>query len=85
MAFQETGAWFQGGWLQPGIAQILNATRKPEAILNSEQWSSMHKLAAQTIERRGGDTITVIANEAISGQAVADSLAFAARRNNRRS
>ena len=75
----------QGGWLQPGISQILNATRKPEAILNSEQWSSMHKLAAQTIERRGGDTITVIANEAISGQAVADSLAFAARRNNRRS
>jgi hypothetical protein len=35
----------QGGYLQPGLSTILNRTRKPEAILNSQQWSDIHKLA----------------------------------------
>jgi hypothetical protein len=35
----------QGGYLQPGLSTILNRTRKPEAILNSQQWADIHKLA----------------------------------------
>lgn len=34
-----------GGVLNPGLSAIMNNTRKPEAILNSTQWSDIHKLA----------------------------------------
>lgn len=35
----------QGGVLQPGLSTILNRTRKPEAILNQQQWADISKLA----------------------------------------
>lgn len=34
----------QGGVLQPGTHQVTNRTRKPEAILNPQQWSSVDRL-----------------------------------------
>jgi len=41
----------QGGVLPPGLSQVVNRTRKPEAILNPQQWSDIHRLAT-----RGADT-----------------------------
>lgn len=35
----------QGGVIQPGLTQVLNRTRKPEALLNPQQWSDIHQLA----------------------------------------
>lgn len=37
----------QGGVLHPGLSTVLNATRKPEAILNSQQWADIRQLAAR--------------------------------------
>jgi hypothetical protein len=34
-----------GGVLNPGLSSIVNATRKPEAILTARQWSDIHRLA----------------------------------------
>lgn len=34
-----------GGVLNPGLSSIVNATRKPEAILNAQQWADIHRLA----------------------------------------
>jgi hypothetical protein len=45
----------QGGYLQPGLSTILNRTRKPEAILNSQQWSDIHKLALSNSGGGRGD------------------------------
>ena len=42
----------EGGVLNPGLSSIVNATRKPEAILNAQQWSDMHRLA--TVNAGGG-------------------------------
>ena len=39
----------QGGVLHPGLTTVLNATRKPEAILNSQQWADIHQLAARGV------------------------------------
>lgn len=41
----------QGGVLNPGLSMIMNATRKPEAILNQQQWTDIHQLA---MARSGG-------------------------------
>ena len=35
----------QGGVLPPGLSQVVNRTRKPEAILNPQQWADIHHLA----------------------------------------
>jgi hypothetical protein len=37
----------QGGILPPGLSQVVNRTRKPEYILNPQQWSDIHKLATR--------------------------------------
>jgi hypothetical protein len=37
----------QGGIVEPGLSQIVNRTRKPEALLNPQQWSDISQLAAQ--------------------------------------
>lgn len=47
----------QGGVLNPGLSAIVNKTRKPEAILNSQQWSDIHRLATAGGSRGGGDII----------------------------
>jgi hypothetical protein len=43
-----------GGVLNPGLSSIMNATRKPEAILTSQQWADIHKLAVGDGGSRGG-------------------------------
>ena len=35
----------QGGVVHPGVSTIVNKTRKPEALLNPQQWSDISKLA----------------------------------------
>lgn len=50
----------QGGVLQPGLSTILNRTGKPEAILNSQQWADISKLALST--DGGGRNITINGN-----------------------
>ncbi|QDF19527.1 tail length tape measure protein [Arthrobacter phage Kumotta] len=35
----------QGGILPPGLSSVMNRTRKPEYILNPQQWSDIHQLA----------------------------------------
>jgi len=37
----------QGGVIEPGLTQVLNRTRKPEALLNPQQWATMHELATR--------------------------------------
>jgi tape measure domain-containing protein len=31
----------QGGWLQPGMTQVINNTGRPEPVLNPEQWAAL--------------------------------------------
>jgi hypothetical protein len=39
-AHEMSAGWYdQGGWLAPGYQTILNATRKPEAVLTGAQWA----------------------------------------------
>lgn len=40
-------AYDQGGWLMPGVQQIVNATGAPEAVLNPQQWRDVSLLAKQ--------------------------------------
>lgn len=44
----------QGGVLHPGLSAVLNSTRKPEAILNSQQWADIHQLATLNSSREAG-------------------------------
>lgn len=43
-----------GGVLNPGLSSIMNATRKPEAILTAQQWSDIHTLATRGAAVGGG-------------------------------
>ncbi|TLM87275.1 M23 family metallopeptidase [Pseudarthrobacter sp. NamE5] len=45
-----------GGVLNPGLSSIMNATRKPEAILTAQQWSDISTLAARGGGAGGGFT-----------------------------
>jgi tape measure domain-containing protein len=47
----------QGGVLPPGLSQVVNRTRKPEAILNPQQWADIHRLAIGEGSGRGGVNI----------------------------
>ena len=49
----------QGGILRPGLSQIMNATRQPEAILTQRQWADISYLATQRGGGDGGDTWNV--------------------------
>jgi hypothetical protein len=46
-----------GGVLNPGLSSIVNATRKPEAILNAQQWSDIHRLATTGNGGGRGDVV----------------------------
>ena len=43
-----------GGTLPPGISQVVNASRKPEAVLSNSQWQAIYAAA------RGGDSPAVV-------------------------
>ncbi|QSZ47233.1 peptidoglycan DD-metalloendopeptidase family protein [Arthrobacter sp. D5-1] len=45
-----------GGILNPGLSQIMNATRKPEYILNDRQWDAAYRALQQTQGPGRGDT-----------------------------
>lgn len=45
-----------GGILNPGLSSIVNATRKPEYILNDKQWDTAYR-AMQQSQGHGGDII----------------------------
>jgi hypothetical protein len=42
---QRTGWYDNGGWLQPGLTLAYNASRKPEPVLSSQQWSDISATA----------------------------------------
>lgn len=48
-----------GGWLQPGVSTIVNKTRKPEAILNPNQWDTVTKAVDQSVSGSMGGSGTV--------------------------
>jgi tape measure domain-containing protein len=43
----------RGGVLPPGVSQVVNSTRQPEAILNPQQWRDVSTLAARGATGRG--------------------------------
>ena len=47
----------QGGVLPPGLSQVVNRTRKPEAILNPQQWADISRLASLGAGGGRGDVI----------------------------
>lgn len=56
-------AYDQGGYLQPGVQQVVNATGKPEPVLTAPQWSAveqqsdvMRQLVSQANTLGGGNT-----------------------------
>lgn len=44
-AMDKPGGYDAGGWLPPGYNTIYNGTRRPEAILNGDQWDVMRRAA----------------------------------------
>ncbi|MDR2256972.1 MAG: peptidoglycan DD-metalloendopeptidase family protein [Arthrobacter sp.] len=50
----------QGGWLKPGLTSVLNATRRPEAILNPSQWRAAEAAINLAVQGQGfPDTLTL--------------------------
>nr|WP_239541689.1 peptidoglycan DD-metalloendopeptidase family protein [Pseudoglutamicibacter cumminsii] len=49
-----------GGWLKPGLSTIMNATRKPEAILNPSQWRAAQRAINHTINNNQGGVPSVV-------------------------
>lgn len=72
-----------GGVLPPGLTSILNNTRKPEAILNPAQWSSVMK--SIEVSRRVADGVgTTVYNIQTPQHATVDDLTAALRFEKRR-
>jgi hypothetical protein len=46
-AYDRSGGYDSGGWLQPGATLSVNESGKPEPVLTSGQWSIMSTLAAR--------------------------------------
>ena len=51
-----------GGWLQPGLSTIMNATRKPEAILNPDQWRAASRAINHTISNSAMNGLPSVVN-----------------------
>ncbi|MFE3409448.1 phage tail tape measure protein [Streptomyces mirabilis] len=49
-AYDRTGGYDSGGWLQPGATLSVNESGKPEPVLTAGQWSLMSTLAARGAE-----------------------------------
>jgi hypothetical protein len=49
LAITNAGVYDNGGVIPPGLSLVANASRRPEALLNSEQWSALTSAAS------GGD------------------------------
>ena len=57
-----------GGWLQPGLSTIMNATRKPEAILNPDQWRAASRAINHTISNSAINGLPSVVNVRIGEQ-----------------
>lgn len=66
-----------GGVLNPGLSQIVNKTRKPEAILTGSQWSDISKLALD--KRAGGVSVSVVAPDKATAADYFDAAQFRLR------
>ncbi|UVF61141.1 tape measure protein [Arthrobacter phage Aoka] len=73
----------QGGVIHPGLSQIVNRTRKPEALLNPQQWADMHSLAARARDGGTGDTWNVQLPPEASVNDLMDAVTFKQRVNTR--
>lgn len=56
-AYDRSGGYDSGGWLQPGATLSVNESGKPEPVLTSGQWSIMSTLAARGAEGNTGGGI----------------------------
>jgi hypothetical protein len=56
-AYDRSGGYDSGGWLQPGATLSVNESGKPEPVLTSAQWSIMSTLAARGTEGNTGGGI----------------------------
>lgn len=74
----------QGGWLQPGLTQVLNKTGKPEAILNPNQWRTAERsIEHVTSAPSGGDVHVTISVEDLDGIRTLEEFIEMARRKGR--
>jgi hypothetical protein len=53
-AYDRTGGYDSGGWLQPGATLSVNASGKPEPVFTAGQWSVLSTLAARGAEGSPG-------------------------------
>jgi hypothetical protein len=53
-AYDRTGGYDSGGWLQPGATLSVNASGKPEPVFTAGQWSVLSTLAARGAEGHSG-------------------------------
>lgn len=49
----------EGGWLEPGVTQVANLTRKPEAILSPSQWDLAEKAIVSHVNSDGVVVVNV--------------------------
>jgi hypothetical protein len=53
----QTRKYDNGGWLQPGATQAVNATGRPEAVLTASQWRVMSAAASRPTGLQPGDRV----------------------------
>lgn len=63
-----------GGWLQPGLTTVLNASGRPEPVFSAQQWEQIAQGAMG-----GGDTINIPVTQQNDPAAVAEAVMFAKR------
>lgn len=66
----------QGGWLQPGVTQAVNATGRPEAVLTARQWDVAQRAVTHTSSAFApGQPITLVVEDGPTLRAYVDSRA----------
>ncbi|MEU9560350.1 phage tail tape measure protein [Streptomyces fumanus] len=56
-AYNRSGGYDSGGWLQPGATLSVNETGKPEPVFTAGQWSILSTLAARGAEGQGAASL----------------------------
>jgi Membrane proteins related to metalloendopeptidases len=79
---QRSYLYDRGGVLNPGLTSIVNATRKPEAILTGQQWQDVHQLAMAG-GGSGGNTYQFTVPDRATARDFFEEAQFQARRNSR--
>ena len=74
----------RGGWLEPGLQNVVNKTRRPEPVLTAGQWQDIKTVAQQRMNM-GGDTYEILVPHlAATGDDVAEAIQHRTRRTKRR-